>query len=482
MKAQLIGRKWNKGMATLEILMAFAILILCMSAVILVVFGNQSMAVDSETNNEAISKAQALLEEARADSREDFASVETSSIENDDIYQKQIIVDPFATTACSKQVEAKITWTTEANRPQNINFFSRVVNIPEALALGGDCPAVPPGPGFTIGGELNMGSEKTNGLDVFNKKVFIALQDSPGLAFVDVTDYTNPFQIINGYNVGSEVNDIDVAKDSDTGKVYAYIVKETATNQLQIIDVTDVDNPTFIRNINLPEVEGSSEPEGYRVYYYKERLYVTTKETAGPELHIFDVSDPTANPLPKFGTKNLNRTVNDIIVTDQNIGGTNYTVAYMAADSNLKEVGVFDVTTAGVANEMYSLNMTGSADAYSVFFSSVSKLLYIGRQTNSAEEFFAFDATNSFTALTEKAKKEVGENPMGLRIVGTYAYMVTNDSNEDFQTYNADPTTNLSHIRTYNASNKGTGIDYEDQFIYETLEQGSVLLQIYYVP
>ena len=292
---------------------------------------------------------------------------------------------------------------------------------------------MPPGPGFTIGGELNMGSEKTNGLDVFNKKVFIALQDSPGLAFVDVTDYTNPFQIINGYNVGSEVNDIDVAKDPDTGKVYAYIVKETATNQLQIIDVTDVDNPTFIRNINLPEVGGSSEPEGYRVYYYKERLYVTTKETAGPELHIFDVSDPTANPLPKFGTKNLNRTVNDIIVTDQNIGGTNYTVAYMAADSNLKEVGVFDVTTAGVANEMYSLNMTGSADAYSVFFSSVSKLLYIGRQTNSAEEFFAFDATNSFTALTEKAKKEVGENPMGLRIVGTYAYMVTNDNNRIFK-------------------------------------------------
>lgn len=48
MKAQLIGRKFNRGFATLEILIAFAVLILCIGAVIMVSFGNQSIAVDSQ--------------------------------------------------------------------------------------------------------------------------------------------------------------------------------------------------------------------------------------------------------------------------------------------------------------------------------------------------------------------------------------------------------------------------------------------------
>ncbi|OGI64953.1 hypothetical protein A3A95_02260 [Candidatus Nomurabacteria bacterium RIFCSPLOWO2_01_FULL_39_18] len=482
MKAQSTGNKYIKGMATLELLIAFVILILCTSAVIMVAFGNQSFAVDSETNNEAIQKAQKALEDTRALSRQDFDLVvsDPNPIQ-DGIYTKQIIVDPFAATECSRQIESKITWDTDMNQPQSINLFSRVGDIPEALDLGGDCSASPPGPGFTVGGGLNMGGAKTNGLDVLNKKVFIALQDPPGLAYVDATNYAAPVQIMNSYDVGSEVNDVDIARDLDTGEIYAYVARETNTNQLQIIDVTDINNPIFVRNVDLPEVGGSSEPEGYRVYYYKNRLYMTTKETAGPELHIFDASDPVTS-FPKFGIKELNRTVNDLVVVDQNIGGTNYSVAYMVADSDLKEIGVFDVTTAGTANEMFSLNMTGGADAYSLFFSSTSKLLYVGRQANAGQEFFAYDASNSFSTLIERAKREVGEHPIGLRIAGAYAYMVTNDSNEDFQTYNADPATGLSHIRTYNASNKGTGIDYEDQFIYETMEQGSETLQIYYAP
>jgi type II secretory pathway pseudopilin PulG len=71
MKAQLIGKK-IRGMATLEILIAFAILSLSMGAVILVAFGNQSVAVDSQLSMEALGKAQKMLEEARATSRQDF--------------------------------------------------------------------------------------------------------------------------------------------------------------------------------------------------------------------------------------------------------------------------------------------------------------------------------------------------------------------------------------------------------------------------
>lgn len=54
--------KRSKGIATLEMLIALAILVVSISAVILVAFGNQAMSVDAQTNSEALYKAQAALE------------------------------------------------------------------------------------------------------------------------------------------------------------------------------------------------------------------------------------------------------------------------------------------------------------------------------------------------------------------------------------------------------------------------------------
>jgi len=77
MKEELIGKKYNniKGGSTLEILIAFLIISLSIGAVTMLSFSNQSVAVDSETNNEALYKAQQMLEKARSDSRFDFALV-----------------------------------------------------------------------------------------------------------------------------------------------------------------------------------------------------------------------------------------------------------------------------------------------------------------------------------------------------------------------------------------------------------------------
>src|SRR3989338_9394963 len=92
MKEQSIGKKYMKGFATLEILIAFAVLILSISAVILLVFGNQSIIIDSQTNSEALYKAQKMLEEARAASKQDFFSVNSITTTSDDIYQKTLDV------------------------------------------------------------------------------------------------------------------------------------------------------------------------------------------------------------------------------------------------------------------------------------------------------------------------------------------------------------------------------------------------------
>ena len=478
--------KTNKGSSILEALIAIAILTLGISAASMLAFSNQTLKLDSETESEALYKAKTILESARAESRDaiDFADLQSDPIPIiDGIYSKQLIVDPFEATECSKQIEAKVTYAPEIARPQVINLISRVVNTEEAFAMGGDCSPLPPtDPTLTKGTNgVNLGGDKTNGLDVFNRIAYITLEKKPGLAFVDGTDFNNPFQIMNGYDADSEVNDVDVARDTDTGKIYAYAVRETDIDQLQIIEVTNPNSPVFIRNMNLPEVEGSSEPEGYRVYYYNNRLYVTTKETAGPELHIFNATDPTI-VLPKLGTAELNRTVNDFIVIDQNVGGTVYTLAYMVADSNLKEIAVLNVTNPGIVSEISTFNLLGGDDGYSINFSQASKLLYIGRQENGSEELYAFDASDPFTGLVEKAKNEVGINPLSIRVSGKYLYMMSDGSNKDFQIFDANPATDLSLIWKSNNSNKGAGLDYENNYIYTLFNQGSITLQIFYAP
>src|SRR6185295_19969134 len=110
MKAQLTGKN-KKGFATLEVLIAFAILIMSISAVIMVVFGNQSITIDTETNNEAIAKAKKGLEDARALSRKDFISV-TSSASSVEMsgplaYTKKLDVIDLA--QCEKQATSTIT-------------------------------------------------------------------------------------------------------------------------------------------------------------------------------------------------------------------------------------------------------------------------------------------------------------------------------------------------------------------------------------
>ena len=274
MKEQLIGRKLNNkgGFATLELLIAFTILILCMGGVIMVSgfneyhsgvgdvsFENQSITIDSQTNNEAISKAQALLEKARADSRLDFGSVVTTPIANDDIYKiykTQIIIDPASVTQCGKDVQSSVSWTA-GSRPLNVNFSTHLGDIANAIALGGDCIIDPPESDWTnpqqcVVDTLNPG--KSTAIDVLNRIAYLGQDKSPFLSIADTRSVTPaicnpahpslslfiPIPFLNGFDAGETINDIDVAgwRDPITGitSTYAYVAMKISTQSIAAID------------------------------------------------------------------------------------------------------------------------------------------------------------------------------------------------------------------------------------------------------
>jgi type II secretory pathway pseudopilin PulG len=95
----------QKGFSTLEIVIAFAVMTLSMTAIIMVAFGNQTSAIDTELAQRGLYVAQKRLEEAAASLLTDFGSVqsEAAAISFDSIYDTQIEVNDIS--PCVKEVE-----------------------------------------------------------------------------------------------------------------------------------------------------------------------------------------------------------------------------------------------------------------------------------------------------------------------------------------------------------------------------------------
>ena len=499
MKAQSIGKRISlkKGSMTLEILIAFAVLIFCISAVISLSFGNQSVSIDSETNNEAIGIAKKIIEDARKNSRQDYASVKTtlSNITSGGLtYNKTLSVDDL--TECLKIATSTVSWTSSPTRTQKIEFSTYLSDITGATSLGGDCILNTPtsnwdNPQRFASDTFSPG--KPTAIDVLNKVAYIGQDKTPYLAIADTNVATQGqnsgifVTITNGFIANGVINDIDVINKIDASgnvKKYAFAAMNTTTKQLQVIDVTDIHKPISKALISLSSCVAGSTPQGWVVYYYGDRLYLTTRYTAGPEFHIFNVSDPTSPTEIGSGSCKgtyLDDTVEDMVVKDQIIAGVKRRFVYMATDEDDKELRVLEVT-GDVVTEMTIANkdLLGIQDGASVF--SVGNKLYFGRQSTSGSDFYVFDITNPLAVLPTLGQVDIGTGVTGIRISGKYAFISTPKVNKEFQVWNISNLSSITNIATYNFGNiVSQGLDYEPDFIYAT-GQSTPNFQILYSP
>lgn len=485
MKVELIGNKQSQeqGSSILEVLIALAVLTLGISAVIMLVFANQSLKLDSETAGEALYKAKDILEDKRALSHQDFNSVVPISFPLDSIYSKEFAVADL--TPCRKEVTSRVTWSTEPNRPQKIELKTNLTDIPGALALGGDCATEPPGSNWDNPQRFatdTLSPGKSTAIDVLNRIAYLGQDKSPFLAIADTRSAALGqssglfVTFSNGFDTGAQINAVDAAKwiNPVTGAAvfYAYGAMNTSTSQLKVIDVTDINNPVLAAARSLSACVAGSYPQGWKLFYYKNRLYVTTRYTAGPEFHIFDVTTPT-NPI-EIGSGackgiDLGDTVNDIAVQDQVIDGTTRRFVYFATDESDKELRVFEVT-GDVASEITAANqdLPGIQNGESVYI--VGNKLYFGRaSTPGGPDFYVFDIKNPLSGLTQLGYQDIDTGVIGIRVAGRFAFFVTNKSKAEFQVWDISNFSNITNIKKYNFGNIiAGGIDYEPDFIYAT--------------
>lgn len=495
------SRRIARGNSTLEILIALAILSLAFTAVLLVFAGNQSVAIDTQTSDEALGIAQAQIEAARAASRQDFNQV--TSVTANVTKGPLTYTDTFAVanlTPCLARATSTVSWQ-QGSRTLSIVLTTLLSDVAGTMALGGDCATSAPTGGWTNPTRFasdTLSPGKPISLDVLGRIAYVGLDKDPFLAIADTSIATlgqNSGLFVtfgNGFALDKQPYSLDAARvfDSSSGtfKTYLFAAVASTTAQLRVMDVTDFNNPVNIATTSLSSCVAGSFPEGWLVYYYKGVVYLLTRETAGPEFHIFNVSTP-ANPVeyPIGGGSckglALNDTVESLVVRDQVVSGVTKRYAYFATDQNSKELRVFDVTDPLNPAEVTAANqdLPGNQDGASVF--AVGSRLYFGRQSvASGADLYVFDISNPPTGIATLGSVDIGTGVIGITVAGNFGFMATPKTNQEFQVWNIANAASITNISKYNFGNiVANGVDYKPDYVYTT-GQATPNLQILYSP
>lgn len=464
MRAELIGKKSESGQSTLEMLIAMAILVLTFSAVILVLFGNQSLSVDSTLNNEALYKAQEALENARANARNDFGSLASASTV-DGIYAKDVIIQNIDNY--TKEIISKITWQVGQTRNQKIELSTLVSDWENAVS-GDTCGGALSGdwknPQSISSIDIGPSNEGTD-LDVVNKKVYLTADSSttgkPDFYVIDVTD-PRSIPTPKSINTGPGLMAVQVAGN------YAYAANASLTGQLQIIDISGSD-PTLIKSYKVPGVTGSGgQGLGNSIFYKNGRIYLgLTKTGGGLEFNVIDVSNPSS-PSYKGGW-DANTQVNGIYVKNNK--------AYVATPDT-QDLKVLDVSDPANITQVDGFDANGELEVGKSIY-VVGNKLYFGRTTTqnhvNHHEFYILNISGALPASTTNNDNtdqipsiNLAGSLNGLAIRGHLAFFATNDSTEEFQIWDISNPASITLWGSLNFPAKATAIDCENNTMYLT--------------
>lgn len=467
----------KKGITTIELLVAFVVLTVSISAVVMIIFGNQTFALDSKVSQQALYHLEEGIEEAYARSRANFADLDDFNMtlpdSEDDVFGNNLTVDIIEISDCAKIAKSKISWDLSPVRHRDQFVSSVFVSTSSAASLGGDCdttafssdwdnPVAPNG--------LDVGGASATDIEVLDGYAYLVTAPNsagkPDFFVVDVSDPLNP-AFLSSLNTPSKKNyAVDVASG------YAYIASSldgSSTGQFQIVDVSVPATPILVATSSLPTVGGSF-PDGVAINYHENKVYVGTHRTAGREFHIFDVSSP-ASPS-HLGLIELNHNVNDIVVKGD--------LAYLASSDNNHELMIIDISNPASLTHpditQLSDPVPGSEDGTSLFV--LGNKVYLGRKRASSEPDFLILDVSDKTApydIPILGSINLGMNPSTASVEGVfvkagYAFLATTHSNQEIKIFNIlDPAniqTTSSCAESFNYPQTPTSLDVDGEHVF----------------
>ncbi len=487
MKARLIGN--NKkglpaqaGFATLEILIAFAIIILCLGAVIMVTFSNQSLTIDTQISNEAHTKAQKALEDARANSRFDFDLVNSSSTTETSgslTYTKTL--DVTQTDYFTKKVISTVTWQTAGRTLSTV--LTTLLTNPDAVDGGSTCSSVLSGnwknPSITsyefgkdLLGDPSSGFPIT-AVDVYKGKLFVSVNNSngnnnPTFFVFSLANPVLPLFVTSIDTDPSVKTGLNAMRATDS-YVYAANAKQSnfsscssgSCGQLQVISVSG-GTPSVVSTFKIPGVTGTAgQAIGTSIFYKDNYVYLgLAKSASGPEFNIIDVTNPAA-PVYKGGYS-VGNAVNSIVVKG------NY--AYIATP-NSENMTILDISNPSSPFRVGGYSPSGGSNGLSV--SVLGNTVYLGRAFGTNEFYMLNASTPSSVSVT--ASKDIGTgNTTSINSISVRDYLAFVITNDKFEVWNISNTANIypwttnSLVSEFQSlpGGKGTAMDCEGNYMY----------------
>jgi len=489
------GLPAQAGMLTIELLIAFAILLISVTGIVLLTQSEQTMTLDAKTTTDALALAQKKIEVAKAEAKNDFDGLDSEAVEViGSLYNVKL--DVLQISECVKKLTSTVSWSTW-NKNRDVKLDTRVTDLSDIDILGGECDLGPnddwDNPGEAA--EVEIGGQGASAIDSLNGYVYLTSDPSaPGkkdffiYKFIyNSADPENSTLIEEAsLDLSLGLNDVEVVKIGT--KIYAYLMNNNNVNyavdpdndpsiyeQLIILDVTDPSSvdPADAIKISLPGIEdGSSYPEGRVVHYYDGRLYIGTWETAGPEFHIFDTTSDPENPTHE-GSLELTHSIRDIIVRDN--------FAYLATTDNNHELMVIDIENPGSLEhpDDSGLGYNTPSDYDGTSVSVLGNNVYLGTRQDSSsgddeDEFFilnkadVIDNTETFDGVI--ASKDLGDQSSvpttGIVVRGNLVFISMDDPTVGLLVIYLDTLEPVSNCTIYNYSENNTDMDMSGDFLF----------------
>lgn len=509
----------QKGSSTLELLIAFVIITLALTAVILVVFGNQSMTIDAELGQQALNKAGQRLEEARAKAKENFIALNTIPsfpplpLPLGELYSTTTVVTDI--TPCIKKVDSLVDYRAEA-RVQQTKFSTLITSLEEFFDSGGNCDTDPniedwDNPDKFAG--FDSPNIEATAIDVIKKDgniiVFLGSKkpggggggggaDPDDFWILDATSALNPVPgnptPLGSYNIDKEqVEDIYATQDG-----YAYIAQASTTAQFLVMDIRNLVAPKLIKAINLPGYSGTCTPNcphGLSVYFYQNKIYVGAHFTGfggGNEFHIFqtDGAGTPDNPQP-VDSLDINHNVNDIVISGD--------FAYLATSDDNGELMIININPASPDylklpddfSPPRKFDAPGGADGTKLYLAGTT--VYLGRERSPSDpDLYVIDVNNPDLISQPQASLDAENLSLanntgitGIAVRGRLAFVVSSDPTDPFQVWDISNPRDIrprSICSVTNFSEKASDLDFVENLGFVSNESSKALRIIHDKP
>lgn len=439
-----------RGFSTLELLVAFAVMTLSIVAVILLVFGNQSVAVDTELAQRALYQAEQNLEVALAEGVTDIDGITTfNNSLTAPFVSEEIEVTPIS--ACAKRITSTVSWGRD-NRSLSTTLVSKVVDPAESAANDHQCPASSSGddwdnPQAFLGVQINGPSDAT-AVHFFEDRLYLTNDSNDDFFVYDFDGSVNPPTLteLGSLSSGGGFYDVTVI-DSPR---FAFLGGDLPGTELYVVDVSNPStlNPGDIKHA-VPLLNGVMQPIN-ALFYYDGFLYVGVSQNAGEELHIFDVSGVSSliPPTPVQAVE-IGADVNDIVVRGDYV--------YLATADNNAELKILDLTD--LSADDLGFDADSSDDAMEVHVDG--EYVYLGRKQNNpqADDFYILSISDvlSDTSMTDgnlgshllisNNSEVVGLETLGVA-AGQLIFVVVDNPTDGVQIYFTSDPANLTSPST----------------------------------